>query len=143
VKELTTNVSEFFGEFVATALETAIARIEANPLLAKRLVNALSASVAAAPVNEERVVTAATNDLDSALKYISTARAASLAGVTPSTIREWVKQGKLRGYRAGRLVRVSRAELEFFLRGVGIEEAVDPNECAIAILSKHRHRSRA
>jgi excisionase family DNA binding protein len=44
--------------------------------------------------------------------YLSTARAAKLAGVRPETVRSWIAGGKLPGHRAGRLLRVRRDELE-------------------------------
>ncbi|MET9392431.1 helix-turn-helix domain-containing protein [Streptomyces sp. NPDC006624] len=42
---------------------------------------------------------------------IRTREAARLLGLTPQTIRQWVADGKLNGYRVGRLIKVSRAEV--------------------------------
>jgi excisionase family DNA binding protein len=47
--------------------------------------------------------------------YVSVAEAAQIASVSPQTIRVWTKAGKLRGYNAGRVLRVRRQELEDFL----------------------------
>lgn len=44
-------------------------------------------------------------------EYLSTAGAAALAGVAPGTIRRWIKEGRLTGHRAGRVLRVRRCEL--------------------------------
>ncbi|MFD8519351.1 helix-turn-helix domain-containing protein [Streptomyces capillispiralis] len=42
---------------------------------------------------------------------IGTKEGAKLLGLTPQTIRQWVVDGKLHGYRVGRLIKVSRAEV--------------------------------
>jgi excisionase family DNA binding protein len=49
-------------------------------------------------------------------EYLSTQAAAEFAKVATGTIRRWVKNGKLREHRAGRLVRVSRTDLQRLLR---------------------------
>lgn len=43
---------------------------------------------------------------------LTTAQAATYAGVTPGTIRRWVKEGRVVGGGAGRELRVKRSELE-------------------------------
>lgn len=48
-------------------------------------------------------------------EYVSTAEAAQIAGVRPATVRAWIRQGHLRGLRAGRLVRVRLDELRAYL----------------------------
>jgi excisionase family DNA binding protein len=48
--------------------------------------------------------------------YLSPARAASVAEVAPGTIRRWIREGRIAAHHAGRGVRVSRSELERFLR---------------------------
>lgn len=42
---------------------------------------------------------------------ISTTAAGKLLSLTPETIRQWVASGKVQGYRVGRLIKVSRAEV--------------------------------
>lgn len=49
--------------------------------------------------------------------YLSVARAARVADVAPGTIRAWIRHGRLTGKRAGRVLRVSRTELEQFMSG--------------------------
>lgn len=49
--------------------------------------------------------------------YLSITRAATLADVAPGTLRRWIKAGRLPVRRAGRVYRVSRADLDTFLRG--------------------------
>jgi excisionase family DNA binding protein len=49
---------------------------------------------------------AATDDV-----LLSVSAAARLAGVAPGTIRMWMASGKLRRYRAGRVLRARRSEL--------------------------------
>lgn len=48
-------------------------------------------------------------------EYLSTVAAATVASVNEGTIRRWVRAGKLRGYRAGRVLRVRRDELDQML----------------------------
>lgn len=43
--------------------------------------------------------------------FVSTEQAAQIAGVHVATIRDWIHRGLLRDHRAGRLLRVDRAEL--------------------------------
>lgn len=45
-------------------------------------------------------------------QYISQADAGELIGVTDRTIRNMLADGRLRGYRIGRTVRLKRAEVE-------------------------------
>ena len=47
--------------------------------------------------------------------YLNAAKAAEIAGVTAATVREWVRQGKLAGHRAGRGLRVTPDDLSRFL----------------------------
>lgn len=48
-------------------------------------------------------------------EYLSIAEAAAIASVAPQTVRRWVRAGDLNGYKAGRVLRVKRAELDAFL----------------------------
>ncbi len=56
----------------------------------------------------DELATLATSPAD---EYLTTDAAAKIANVIPGTIRRWVKNGKLREQRAGRVIRVSRADL--------------------------------
>lgn len=52
--------------------------------------------------------------------------AAKILSVSPATIREWIRTGKLQARKAGRLWRVRERDLETFLDGsstAGIEES--------------------
>ena len=49
-------------------------------------------------------------------EYLSPEQAASVARVSPATVRRWVREGKLPGHHAGRRVRVKRSELESLMR---------------------------
>ena len=49
-------------------------------------------------------------------EYLSTVAAARVADVAPGTIRRWIKDGRLTRHKAGRVIRVSRHELERMLR---------------------------
>lgn len=50
---------------------------------------------------------------------IGTTEAARLLGLTSQTIRQWVADGRLKGYRVGRLTKVSRAEVVASARPIG------------------------
>jgi excisionase family DNA binding protein len=50
--------------------------------------------------------------------FLSTRAAAAVAGVASGTIRRWVEEGRLTGHRAGRVLRIRRAELEQQLAAV-------------------------
>jgi excisionase family DNA binding protein len=49
--------------------------------------------------------------------YLSVAKAARVADVAPGTIRAWIRAGRLTAKRAGRVLRISRDELERFMSG--------------------------
>lgn len=57
------------------------------------------------------LATAPAND-----EYLDPRAAALVASVSPRTIRRWVRVGLLEEYRAGRVCRVKRADLERLLR---------------------------
>jgi excisionase family DNA binding protein len=42
-------------------------------------------------------------------------QAGELLGVSPYTIRSWIRSGKIRPTRLGRLVRIEKAELKRFI----------------------------
>jgi len=62
--------------------------------------------------------------------YLSTTAAAQFASVAVGTIRRWVRKGKLRQYNAGRLVRISRHELEKLMRGGPSNDGGTPEQRA-------------
>lgn len=49
--------------------------------------------------------------------FLSVAKAARIADVAPGTIRTWIRKGRLTAQRAGRVLRVSRSELDRFMSG--------------------------
>ena len=49
-------------------------------------------------------------------KLLTVEDAAKVLLVKPTTVREWLKAGKLKGMKMGRLWRVWKSELEVFLR---------------------------
>jgi len=64
--------------------------------------------------------------------YLNVAEAASLARVSPGTIRRWVRAGELTRHEAGTRVLVRRDELERLLRCevVPIDKNLSPEERA-------------
>lgn len=64
-------------------------------------------------------------------EYLTTARAAQVAQVTPGTIRRWIRQGRLSAHRAGRSCRVTRADLDrLLLGGSGGKQGLSPEAMA-------------
>lgn len=79
---------------------------------------------------------AARNDGD---QYLSTESAARLVDVEPETIRDWIAEGLLTRYHAGRRVRVKRSELEQLLaKGRESEERKTPEDLAARTFRKLR-----
>lgn len=73
-------------------------------------------------------------------EYCSLKRAAELADVHPATIRTWIREGHLIGYRAGTSLRIKRRELDAYLaRGIRQPSPpVDLDERAADILARSR-----
>lgn len=71
------------------------------------------------PIHEElRALRAALHEArrgPSSHEYLDTDEAADLARVTPATVREWIKQGKLRRYGSGRRLLVRASEIHELL----------------------------
>jgi excisionase family DNA binding protein len=63
----------------------------------------------------ESLATFAVNDNQS--EYLTIAQAAEQVGVHEGTVRKWIRNGELKGHRAGRHHRIRRAELEAFMTG--------------------------
>jgi excisionase family DNA binding protein len=75
-------------------------------------------------------------------EYLSGGDAARIAGVAEGTIRAWVRQGRLVPYRAGRVYRVKRGDLDMFLRGSGEQsEIVDLDARASELLTRARRKA--
>jgi excisionase family DNA binding protein len=96
-----------------------VAGMTANPASAER---ALIADIAREVIREELVNVTAPAD-----SYLSTQDAAELADVSTGTIRRWIREGKLPPHRAGRLVRVRRAELERMMTDSGHRRSAAKN----------------
>jgi excisionase family DNA binding protein len=71
-------------------------------------------------------------------EYLSVARAAEVADVTAATIRTWMSEGRLARFRAGRELRVRRADLERLLRGEAPGAQASPEEAAEAYFKRTR-----
>ena len=67
-------------------------------------------------------------------RYLPTADAASLAGVAKGTIRRWVRENRIPGHRAGRVLRVRTSDLQRLLASGAHaprkDEALSPEELA-------------
>lgn len=55
-------------------------------------------------------------------RLISTAAAADRLGVHPNTIRGFIAENRLKGYKVGRLIRVDAAEIEDFIKEIATGE---------------------
>jgi excisionase family DNA binding protein len=74
--------------------------------------------------------------------YLSIAQAAEVAGLHHGTLREWIKDGTLRAYRAGRVYRILRADLDARLTAKAAEPtSADVAERVASILAKRRLRA--
>lgn len=62
--------------------------------------------------------------------HLSTRAAAKHAGVAMGTIRRWIRDGKLQELRAGRHLRVRRADVDALLRGERLGTDATPEELA-------------
>jgi excisionase family DNA binding protein len=63
-------------------------------------------------------------------EFLSTRHAAEHADVAEGTIRRWIREQKLEGHRAGRHVRVKRADLDALMRVQRAERELSPEEWA-------------
>lgn len=73
----------------------------------------------------------AVNDALKPDELLSTRAAAGVAGVTPATVRRWTREGKLKQHKAGRVIRISRAELERFVKsGRASNDDLTPEQLA-------------
>ena len=70
-------------------------------------------------------------------EFLSTPAAAQVADVAQGTIRRWVREGRLEAHRAGRVVRVRRADLERVLRDGGKPTSDASPASADAWVRKH------
>jgi excisionase family DNA binding protein len=61
---------------------------------------------------ELNAVVASQTSGGSGTRYLTIASGASVAGVHPCTIREWIKDGGLKAYRIGRAYRLLRSDLD-------------------------------
>jgi excisionase family DNA binding protein len=77
-------------------------------------------------------------------EFLSVPEAAQVARVGESTIRVWIRVGRLRAGRAGRLVRIKRADLAELIAAAHSEpEAIDsPEDQAAQILGRKRSAGR-
>jgi excisionase family DNA binding protein len=75
-------------------------------------------------------------------EYLSIDEAAGIARLHHSTLREWIKDGSLKAYRAGRVYRIRRADLDERLTAKVAEPvAVAVEERVTAILAKRANRA--
>jgi excisionase family DNA binding protein len=72
--------------------------------------------------------------------FISTADAARRIGVTVATVQSWVRENRLRGHRAGRLLRIKVDDIHEFMNRATPPEDVDIDAVARRIMSRRRRR---
>jgi excisionase family DNA binding protein len=73
--------------------------------------------------------------------YVSTADAAKMVGVSVATIQAWVRANRLRGHKAGRLLRFKVEDLQAFMTRAAPGEVVDLDAAARRIMLGGRRRS--
>ena len=71
-------------------------------------------------------------------EYVSVAEAARQVEVSPATIREWMRDGRLRRYHAGRELRVRTLELQALLTRPERTEEPTPEEAAREFLARRQ-----
>lgn len=55
-------------------------------------------------------------------RFLTTEEIATILSVHPRTVMRWLRQGKLKGVKIGRLWRVRLVDFEAFIRGKGGEK---------------------
>ena len=69
---------------------------------------------------------------DTGIDLLTVQEVAAIAKVNKSTVRDWIAKSRIKVYRAGRQIRIYRAELERFLRsGNASEESLDERAAKI------------
>ena len=82
------------------------------------------------------------NPAEKSMEFLSVRRAAQVAGVNPSAIRQWVGKGWIPEFRAGRLVRVLMDDLVAFM-ALGPAQGArkqTPAQVAAGIIRRARER---
>ncbi len=67
-------------------------------------------------------------------ELLTTSEAATLARVTPETVRAWVSAGRLAGHRSGRRLLVRRSDLMDLLRASGNDPVAGAVETELRLL---------
>lgn len=115
------------GTLLAPRVTTSPPRTRESANASATLVETLRAMVREIVREEMAVARPATAD---ATAHLSTRAAAKHAGVALGTIRRWIHDGKLRELRAGRHLRVRRADLDALLLGDRNGPELSPEELA-------------
>lgn len=110
------------------ALRAAI-RAELNTLFEEKLKPLLLAQ----PITSTQI------RLDTPL-YVSTAEAAKMIGVSVCTVQAWVRQNRLRAYKAGRVLRIRVDDLEAFISRAPRGELIDLDAAARRIMLRGERR---
>lgn len=61
------------------------------------------------------------NDADDRIEWLNTADAAERLGITPRTLYRFIDEGKLVGYRMGRVIRLKASDVDEFIEACRIE----------------------
>jgi excisionase family DNA binding protein len=91
----------------------------------------------------ETILAEAQDDRGRSLDLLTSSQAGDLLGVTGQTIKNWVRDGRLTGYRIGGRIMVPRRSLETYVAQAGaaleLEELSD--EEAAALVAEGRRRT--
>lgn len=91
----------------------------------------------------EALIQAAEGDTLPALDLLTSTQTGDLFGVSGQTIKNWVRQGKLSGYRVGARIMVPKTAVEEYVRRAGQSldlEEVSDEEAARLVEEGRRHR---
>jgi excisionase family DNA binding protein len=62
-----------------------------------------------------------TSDADRDIEWLNTGDAAERLGITPRTLYRFIDEGKLTGYRMGRVIRLKATDVDEFIETCRIE----------------------
>jgi excisionase family DNA binding protein len=60
-------------------------------------------------------------------ELLTTQQVAAILQLSPKTVKDWLRAGKLTGYKIGRVWRVKEADLEAFIRGSRVSPPQSPS----------------
>lgn len=91
----------------------------------------------------EALIDAVREDAVPSLDLLTTNQTGNLLGVTGQTIKNWVREGRLAGYRVGSRIMIPKAVVEAYVRRAGPSldlEDIDADEAARLVAEGRKER---